>query len=168
MQAGTLYAAAALAGALVALFVYHFGVVRPALGRLRALFAVHDELIAGGDGSAAGRLSELESAAAENRGALQRLEVRVRELEALGGTDLSHAGFVRYDAFAGSTAGLSYALALLNRQGDGVVLTSIYSREDTRTYGKPVEKFKPTVQASSEELDAIERARAVAPRTGAA
>jgi hypothetical protein len=163
MQAGTLYAAAALAGALVALLVYHAGVVRPALARLRALLTVHDELIAGGSGSAAGRLSALENAAAENRGALQRLEARARELEALSGSDLSRAGFVRYDAFSGSGAELSYALALLNRQGDGVVLTSIYSREDTRTYGKPVEKFKPTVQASAEELDAIERARPAAP-----
>jgi hypothetical protein len=39
------------------------------------------------------------------------------------------------------------------------VLTSIYSRTDTRTFGKPVAGFKPTVQASAEELEAIERAR---------
>ena len=91
--------------------------------------------------------------------ALDRLAARVSELKALSAADLSRAGFVRYDAFAGSGAGLSYALALLNRQGDGVVLTSIYSREDSRTFGKPVAGFKPTVQASEEELEAIERAR---------
>ncbi len=90
---------------------------------------------------------------------MARLRDRVQELEALAASDLSNAGFVRYDAFAGNSSGLSYALALLNRQGDGVVLTSIYSREDTRTYGKPVETFKPTVAASDEELEAIERAR---------
>ena len=67
---------------------------------------------------------------------------------------------MRYDAFADSESGLSYALALLNRQGDGVVVTSIYSRDDTRTYGKPVAAFKPTITASAEELEAIERARA--------
>lgn len=159
MQAGVLYAAAALAGALVALLAYHSAVVRPALARLQSLLGVHDELIAGGSGSAAGRLSALEAGAAENRSAAERLDARVSELEALAATDLSQAGFVRYDAFTGNSAGLSYALALLNRQGDGVVITSIYSREDTRTYGKPVAKFKPTVQASTEELDAIERAR---------
>jgi hypothetical protein len=80
-------------------------------------------------------------------------------LEALAATDLSRVGFVRYDAFAGNGPGLSYALALLNRQGDGVVLNSIYSRDDARTFGKPVAAFKPTVQASEEELEAIERAR---------
>jgi hypothetical protein len=159
MQAETLYAVGALALALVALLIYHVAVVRPVLARLQGLLAVHDELISADAGSASGRLRALEEGVAEGAQARQRLGERVTELESLAGTDLSRHGFVRYDAFTDSGAGLSYALALLNRQGDGVVLTSIYSREDTRTYGKPVAKFKPTVQASAEELDAIERAR---------
>jgi hypothetical protein len=160
MQSATIFAiAGALVGALVASVIYHAAVARPAFARLRRLIDLHDELIAGGSGNASPRLGALEESAAECRTSMQRLNDRVGELEALAGTDLSRAGFVRYDAFAGSGSGLSYALALLNREGDGVVLTSIYSREDTRTYGKPVAGFKPTVHASSEELEAIERAR---------
>lgn len=160
MQIGALYAAAgAFLGALGAIYVYHAAVVRPALTRSRQLFDVHDDLIAGGAGSAAGRLGALEEAEVSGRAGLQRLGDRIAGLEALAETDLSRAGFVRYDAFAGSGSGLSYALALLNRQGDGVVLTSIYSRDDARTFGKPVAAFKPTVNASEEELEAIERAR---------
>ncbi len=156
----TFYAAAgAFLGALVALAVYHAAVVRPAQRRASELLELHDNLIAGGDGSAAGRLTALENSRVATDAALERLQGRIAELEALSTADLSCSGFVRYDAFAGSGAGLSYALALLNRRGDGVVLTSIYSREDTRTYGKPVAGFKPTVQASAEELEAIERAR---------
>jgi hypothetical protein len=160
MQFATFYAAAAaFVGALVALLVYHAAVARPALSRNRRLLELHDNLISGGTGSAAGRLGALEDAQASARTVMQRLNDRIGELEALAATDLSRAGFVRYDAFAGSGSGLSYALALLNRQGDGVVITSIYSRDDTRTFGKPVAAFKPTVQASAEELEAIERAR---------
>jgi hypothetical protein len=160
MQLGGFYAAAAaLLGALVAIVLYHVSVARPALTRLRRLLELHDNLISGGTGSASGRLAALEEGEASIRSELQRYLARVRELETLAANDLSRAGFVRYDAFAGSGSGLSYALALLNRQGDGVVLTSIYSRDDTRTFGKPVTAFKPTVQASSEELEAIERAR---------
>jgi len=159
MQLGSLYAAGAFVAALVAIFVYHAAVVRPALARIRDLVQLHDNLISGGTGSAATRLGSLEQEAASHRDGLARLTDRTRELEALAASDLSRAGFVRYDAFAGSGAGLSYALALLNRRGDGVVLTSIYSREDTRTFGKPVAAFKPTVAASAEELEAIERAR---------
>jgi Protein of unknown function (DUF4446) len=168
MQSATIYASAgALVGAVVAIAVYHVTIARPALARLRELLDLHDGLIAGGSGHASVRLNALEGTAAECRTSMHRLSDRVGELDALARTDLSQAGFVRYDAFAGSGAGLSYALALLNRQGDGVVLTSIYSREDTRTYGKPVSGFKPTVQASSEELEAIERARQPGPSKGA-
>jgi hypothetical protein len=160
LQLGSFYAAAgAFAGALIALAVYHAAVARPALARLRALFEVHDGMLAGGNGTASGRLDAVEAAEASDRVAIERVAQRVAELEAFASTDLSRAGFIRYDAFAGAGAGLSYALALLNREGDGVVLTSIYSREDTRTFGKPVASFKPTVQASEEELAAIERAR---------
>ncbi|HVN68915.1 MAG TPA: DUF4446 family protein [Candidatus Binatia bacterium] len=160
MQILTLYAVGgALVGAIAAVVIYHLAVVRPALGRVYRLLALHDELVGGGKGGAAGRLAGLETRAAESHAELDRLRNRITELERLSSTDLSRAGFVRYDAFAGSGNGLSYALALLNRQGDGVVITSIYSREDTRTYGKPVAAFKPTVQASGEELEAIERAR---------
>ena len=133
--------------------------MRPGLAQLRRLLDVHDGMLAGGSGTASGRLDAVEAAEAADRGDIERVAQRVAALEILAATDLSGAGFIRYDAFAGAGAGLSYALALLNRQGDGVVLTSIYSREDTRTFGKPVAGFKPTVQASEEELAAIERAR---------
>jgi hypothetical protein len=156
-------AAAAFGGALVALFVYHVAVVRPRLGSVRSLLELHDGLITGGAGGAADRLAALERGEAANQAAIGDLNRHLDELVSLAKTDLSHVGFVRYDAFTDSEAGLSYALALLNRQGNGVVLTSIYSRTDTRTYGKPVASFKPTVHASAEELEAIERARPPAP-----
>jgi hypothetical protein len=163
---GAVYAAAgAFAGALAALAVYHAAVVRPALARLGALLETHDDLISGGTSGASGRLESLERAAAATGSSVERLTQRVAELESLSASDLSSAGFLRYDAFANSGSGLSYALALLNRRGDGVVLTSIYSRDDTRTFGKPVEGFRPTVQASTEELEAIERARSGDRRT---
>jgi Protein of unknown function (DUF4446) len=160
MQLETFYAAAgAFVGGLVALSVYHIAVVRPSLTRTRHLLELHDNLLAGNAGSAANRLSVLEAGQSAAGISLQGLSDRIGQLEALATTDLSRAGFVRYDAFADSGSGLSYALALLNRHGDGVVLNSIYSRTDTRTFGKPVAGFKPTIQASAEELEAIERAR---------
>lgn len=163
MELGTFYAAAgAFVGALMALFVYHAAVVRPALQRTNRLLELHDNLLSGDERSAADRLGALEDSQASARAALQGLSDGLGALEALAATDLSRVGFVRYDAFSDSGSGLSYALALLNRQGDGVVLNSIYSREDARTFGKPVEAFTSKVRASAEELEAIERARLAA------
>ncbi|MBV8147883.1 MAG: DUF4446 family protein [Candidatus Eremiobacteraeota bacterium] len=156
-----IYAAiAAFVAALAALFIYHAVAVRPSMAALRRLLSVHDDLIAGGDGSAADRLRALESELADARNAMQRVSQRLGELEALAASDLSCVGFVRYDAFEDTGSDLSYALALLNRAGDGIVLSSIYSRTDTRTFGKAVKSFQPAANASEEEIRAIELARA--------
>ena len=160
MPSTTIYPAlAAFVAALLALFIYHVTVVRPAIAGLRRWLDVHDGLIAGGSGGAASRLAEIEAGLAAGRSILERVTGRIDELEALAGTDVSRIGFIRYDAFADTGSDLSYALALLNRQGDGVVLSSLYSRTDTRTYGKAVKAYKPAANASEEELRAIELAR---------
>jgi hypothetical protein len=156
----TIYAAAAaFLGALAALLVYHLAAVRPRLGALRRLLAEHEDLIGRDGGAASERLRRLEAGLADGGTALERVSGRLDELEALAATDVSRIGFVRYDAFEDTGSDLSYALALLNRAGDGVVISSIYSRTDTRTYGKAVKSFKPAANASEEELRAIELAR---------
>jgi hypothetical protein len=161
MQVTVIYAAlAAFLAAVAALFIYHAAIARPSMASLRRLLDVHDELIAGGSGGAADRLRRLESEQANARNVLERVTQRLGELEALAATDLSSIGFVRYDAFEDTGSDLSYALALLNRAGDGVVLTSIYSRTDTRTFGKAVKSFQPAANASEEEMRAIDLARA--------
>jgi hypothetical protein len=160
MQTSLLITAlAVLIAALIALVVYHTAAVKPSFARLRALLETHDQLIGGGAVGASQRLDRLDAALAEMGSVLGRAEGRVSELEALSRIDVSRVGFVRYDAYDDTGPELSYALALLNREGDGVVISSIYSRADTRTFGKAVQGFKPAVNASEEELRAIERAR---------
>jgi hypothetical protein len=151
-------AVAALGAALIAVYIYHATVVRPGLARLSALLGTHDSLIGGGAGASA-RLSTIEAALGSAQASLERVAGRVSELDALARSDISRVGFVRFSAFDDTGSELSYALALLNREGDGVVVSSIYSRTDTRTYGKAVNAYKPAVNASDEELQAIERAR---------
>jgi hypothetical protein len=151
-------AAAAFVAALVALVVYDRAVVAPRLARLRSLLETHDALIGGGAG-ASERLTALEKRLGEQVAFSERVAQRLSELEGLARTDISRVGFVRYAAFEDTGSELSYALALLSREGDGVVISSIYSRTDTRTYGKAVKGWKPAVNASDEELRAIERAR---------
>lgn len=152
-------AAAAFVGALIVLVLYHALVVRRELAGARGALAVHDEILGGGAGAASERLAALETRLGDLRSEQGRVASRLGELDGLARTDLSQVGFVRYDAFDDTGSDLSYAIALLNREGDGVVLSSIYSREDTRTFGKAVEKFQPRVHASDEELLAIARAR---------
>lgn len=67
-------------------------------------------------------------------------------------------GLVRYNAFPNAAGDQSFALALLNGQGDGVVLSSLYGRNESRIYGKPVLKGTSTYHLTTEERAAIGRA----------
>jgi hypothetical protein len=93
----------------------------------------------------------------------KRAEERLDELERALSRDLHRVGFIRYNSFSDVGSDLSFTLALLNADGDGVVITSIYSREETRTYGKAVRKYVPQQGASKEEQSAIAMARTGTP-----
>jgi hypothetical protein len=67
---------------------------------------------------------------------------------------------VRYDAFGDMGGHLSWSMALLDDGGDGVVLTSIHGRSDSRTYAKNISAWNANQQLSPEEEEAIGFARA--------
>lgn len=67
-------------------------------------------------------------------------------------------GIVRYNAFKDVGSDLSFTLAMLDENNDGVVLNGIYSREMSNIYAKPVEKGKSTYTLSEEEQEAIKKA----------
>ena len=67
-------------------------------------------------------------------------------------------GLVRYDAFDDMGGHLSFSAALLDGQGNGLVITSINGRQDTRCYAKPVEGWTSSHNLSEEEELAIQRA----------
>jgi hypothetical protein len=69
---------------------------------------------------------------------------------------LQHLAVVRYDAFGDTGGKLSWSMALLDDNGDGVVLTSINSRADARTYAKEIRAFASEAKLSPEEEEAIE------------
>lgn len=67
-------------------------------------------------------------------------------------------GIVRYSAFKDTGSDLSFALALLDENNDGVVLNGIYSREMSNIYAKPIQNGKSTYTVSEEESQAIQKA----------
>lgn len=96
---------------------------------------------------------------------LQRLEAAVR---ALNSTDkgqqqliegaVRRVGLVRYDAFEDVGGRLSFSCALLDDHGNGVVVTSINGRQDTRVYAKPITGGRSPYNLSVEEEEAIRQA----------
>jgi hypothetical protein len=72
---------------------------------------------------------------------------------------LRDMAIVRYDALSEGAGQLSFSLALLNATGDGVVLSSINGRAETRTYAKPIEAGQGKQELSPEEAQAVHSAR---------
>jgi Protein of unknown function (DUF4446) len=72
---------------------------------------------------------------------------------------LRDIAIVRYDALQEMSGQLSFSLALLNAQGDGIVLTSINGRAESRTYAKAVVAGKSAQPLSPEEEEAVRTAR---------
>ncbi|MGH2663382.1 MAG: DUF4446 family protein [Actinomycetota bacterium] len=101
---------------------------------------------------------------------IARLKVAVRQLSeeqrqnaALVVGAVQRVGLVRYDAYDEMGGHLSFSAALLDAGGDGIVITSINGRQDTRCYAKPVEGWTSRHNLSTEEEQAIQQALAAQP-----
>lgn len=68
-------------------------------------------------------------------------------------------GLVRFNPFTNSGGNQSFAVAFLNEHGDGVIISTLYGRERTSIFAKPVTKWNSEFELTKEELDALERAR---------
>ena len=67
-------------------------------------------------------------------------------------------GMYRYNAFKDTGSDLSFTLALLDENNDGVVLNGIYSREMSNIYAKPVKNGQSSYTITEEESKAIKKA----------
>ena len=126
------------------------------IGRLRRAY----DALVDGDGSASfpEALARSTAGAHALRREVQGLRQELASVHAdLAGT-LRHVAVVRYDAFGDLGGRLSFSTALLDDAGDGVVLTSINGRSETRTYAKGVRGGASDQTLSPEETEAITHA----------
>lgn len=90
---------------------------------------------------------------------LEELEKRlVKQGEQLGFC-VQNVGLLRYNPFSQTGGNQSFSLALLDEQGQGIVVTSFHSRDATRVYAKVVKDGKAEDGSfSKEEKLAVKRA----------
>lgn len=69
---------------------------------------------------------------------------------------IQKVGLVRYNAFKDVGSDLSFAIALLDGNDDGIVFNGIYGSESSNIYAKPIKKKKSSYQLSQEEEYALE------------
>lgn len=88
---------------------------------------------------------------------LEIMEDRLKNVEQATVKSIQRVGIVRFNAFQEMGGDLSYSLALLDQKGNGVIVSSIYGRDEARTYAKPIKAGKSTYQLSEEEELAIQK-----------
>jgi len=84
-----------------------------------------------------------------------------KELEALKKKSdffIQKIGIIRYNPFSNVGSDQSFSLALLDADNNGIVITSLFSQEGNRVYGKPVKNGGSEYSLSNEEKQAIEKA----------
>jgi hypothetical protein len=143
--AGTALGALALLVALAAWF---------RLGRMRRDYAV----LQGPDGQTGSFVEAVARKSAEVAALRQELgaaSARLEQTRADVAESLRHVAVVRFDAFGDMGGRLSFAVAMLDDAGDGIVITSINGRSETRTYAKGVKAGASDQTLSPEEEQVI-------------
>ena len=125
--------------------------------RLRAARRTYASLLAGGDGgedilAAVARQVE---ATERLRGKLNLVGRETAQLRQRVSSLVGTVGLTRYDAFGDVGGQLSYSAAFLDEAGNGVVLSTINGRAETRSYAKPVRGGRSDHNLSDEERAAI-------------
>ena len=103
-------------------------------------------------------IEETRRVAEENK----KLREENARIDALLQTAVTRVGVVRFSAFQDMGSDLSYAVALLDAYNNGVVFSSIFAREDSRSYVKPIVNGQSTYTMTKEEEQAVKDAIASA------
>jgi biopolymer transport protein ExbB/TolQ len=65
---------------------------------------------------------------------------------------------IRFNPFPDQGSNQSFAIGMLNEEGDGVVVSSLYSRERMSIFAKPVKNGQSEYELTSEEKNALKKA----------
>jgi hypothetical protein len=130
------------------------------LARQQRLLGQYQHLMSGTSGS------NLEQALNDHVAQVRETAARVEAVERLAQylerdaySDLQHMGVVRFNPFHDTGGDQSFAIALADGHGNGVVLSSLHARDVTRVYAKPLREWKSTYSLTDEERQAIAQAQ---------
>ncbi|GAA0086759.1 DUF4446 family protein [Clostridium sp. MB05] len=100
------------------------------------------------------KLEEIDASIEKSQEALNKCEVIKEEMKGC----VNKIAIMRYKAFPDVGSDLSFSIAILDSHNDGILLTGIYSRQDSTTYAKPVDKGISRYELSEEETYVLNEA----------
>ena len=88
----------------------------------------------------------------------EKLWAETKEIKDLLQRAVTRMAIVRFRAFEDMGGDLSYAVVMLDSNNNGVIMSSIFAREDSRSYAKPIVNGQSTYALTKEEEEALQQA----------
>lgn len=111
------------------------------------------------DGDIISAMNNLLASEQQNSEAIKTLKDEVKRLDTEAYEPIQKVGLVRFNPFNETGGDQSFCLCLLNRDGDGFLLTTLHTRDRTRVYTKPVKNGESRYELSKEEQKALKEAQ---------
>ncbi|OGZ37215.1 MAG: hypothetical protein A3I88_02325 [Candidatus Portnoybacteria bacterium RIFCSPLOWO2_12_FULL_39_9] len=89
---------------------------------------------------------------------IKKILKSLKNLEKMTSLSVQKVGVVRFNPFKEMGGDQSFAIALLDAFNNGLVISSLYAREGTRIYSKPIEAGQSKYALSQEEKEALKKA----------
>lgn len=86
------------------------------------------------------------------------LSEKIKKLEDISQKTFQKIGVVRFNPFNDIGGNQSFVIALLDKQNNGFVISSLFSKEGNRVYAKPIKNGQCDYPLSKEEKEVVARA----------
>jgi len=101
----------------------------------------------------------LENDIAVLKSAKEKTEKEIAEINKKLKKSIRGLETVRFNPFPDQGSNQSFAIGMLNEDGDGVVFSSLYSRERMSIFAKPIKNGKSEYELTEEEKEALKKAK---------
>lgn len=127
---------------------------------LYKIFALFNKLTKGvGEADLKKVLEHVISKEEANEIKISDLAKRTNWLEEDGRAHIQKLGLVRFNPFKELGGDHSFSLAILNAEDDGIIVTSLHTRDRTRVYMKDIKNAKSSFELSNDEIKALNIAK---------
>lgn len=86
----------------------------------------------------------------------EEFQPKLEHVEQISNISIQKTGFLRFNPFSDTGGDQSFILAMLDLKNNGVIITSLYTREGVRIYGKEIRAGQPKQPLSEEEKKVLE------------
>ena len=86
-------------------------------------------------------------------------DLNIQQIEKKLKTSIRGLETISFNPFKDQGGNQSFAIALVNEEGDGVIISSLYSRERMSIFAKPIKKHSSEYELTQEEKDVLNKAK---------